>query len=126
MFYFIIIINSTTPFQICLGTRIECSVDRFTINGIHKVETLQEILYDFINNYVLCRQCFNLETTFANSKSNAKVYEMKCKACGFMQPRKLSKYPLLKFYSNIQGGLTKKQLKHQSKVLAQQKGSSSK
>ena len=115
MFYFIIIINSTTPFQICLGTRIACSVDRFTINGIHKVETLQEILYDFINNYVLCRQCFNPETTIANSKSIAKVYEMKCKACGFMQPRKLSKHPLLKFYSIIQGGLTQNRLKHQSK-----------
>ena len=106
-------------FKSQLGTGIECSGDRFIINGIHKVETLQEILYHFISNYVLCRQCLNPETTITNSKSNTAVYEMKCKACGFMQPRKMSKYPLLKFYTNIQGGLTKKQLKHNSKVLAQ-------
>ena len=67
-----------------LGAGIEFSGDRFIVNGIQKVEKLQEILNDFINNYVLCRQCLNPETTIANSKSNATFYEMKCKACGLM------------------------------------------
>ena len=106
-----------------LGTGIVCKGDRFTLNGINNtIETLQDILYDFINNYVLCIQCFNPETTINNCESSKTVYEMTCKACGLVNRLNISKFPQLKFHTNAtqSGGLTKKQQKYQAKVLAQQ------
>jgi translation initiation factor 5 len=48
------------------------------LNGTYSVSTIQQIIFDFINKYVLCYNCKNPETYFNGPQKN----KMNCKACG--------------------------------------------
>merc|ERR1712080_794361 len=53
--------------------------NRFKLVGRFNREDLQDKLYSFINNYVLCERCRNPETFFNKQK---KVLNRVCFACG--------------------------------------------
>ncbi|OIR57829.1 MAG: translation initiation factor eIF5 [Amphiamblys sp. WSBS2006] len=64
-----------------LGTNSLCDEKnrRFLINGVHTQEELLELLYVFIEKFVLCPRCKNPETEIAAAK---KTLTRKCSACG--------------------------------------------
>jgi len=53
--------------------------DRWKINGSHDAAKLQELLYDFIDKFVLCKKCQNPETDVSIKKDSILL---DCKACG--------------------------------------------
>ncbi|VDD78299.1 unnamed protein product [Mesocestoides corti] len=55
--------------------------DRYIVNGAHDTARLQELLFGFINKFVLCSNCGNPETTL-NVKERAGVVTTTCSACG--------------------------------------------
>jgi translation initiation factor 5 len=58
-----------------LNTSITDKHDKIKIKGIVNAEKIQELIYEFINKFVLCKMCDNPETTMTNDK-------LKCGACG--------------------------------------------
>ena len=55
--------------------------EELELGGIYKVDFLQGILQDLINEYILCRVCSNPETKL-RLKSKGTSLSMKCAACG--------------------------------------------
>ncbi len=72
-----------------LGTHIIGS-DSFP--GIHKKEYLQDMIFLFINEYVLCKKCGNPETTIVSFKTI-------CKSCGLIYNND-KKDKIIKIYLN--------------------------
>ncbi|PVU86168.1 hypothetical protein BB560_006801 [Smittium megazygosporum] len=64
-----------------LGAQVkfESKNDRYIVNGAHSADKLQDLLYGFIEKFVLCGNCKNPETNFV-IKDN--VITKKCLACG--------------------------------------------
>ncbi|EAN77702.1 eukaryotic translation initiation factor 5, putative [Trypanosoma equiperdum] len=58
--------------------------DKFLIMGSHTEERVQEKVYDFIRQFVLCRSCRNPETQLSveRNKKGAPQVSMSCGACG--------------------------------------------
>lgn len=80
-------------FSFSLGTIAE---KNNIIKGPHKIESLNDVLNNFITKYVQCSKCFLPETTF-NITNN--ILTMDCKACGHIQntyQSKISDYILKK------------------------------
>eukprot|EP00866_Antonospora_locustae_P000822 jgi/Antlo1/822/2509 len=62
-------------------TKGDKSAMRYIVNGSHSVESVQSHIYDFIDEYVMCRQCNNPET-FYTAKCRKNVHR-ECYACGY-------------------------------------------
>jgi translation initiation factor 5 len=62
-----------------LGAQVTTANDIFVVNGSHEPEKLSNLLYGFINKFVLCSTCKNPETTLTIVNQNIK---QKCIACG--------------------------------------------
>jgi len=54
---------------------------KYIINGAHEKERVQEYLYNFIDELVLCKECRNPETDLFCVPGKKTVHQ-KCKACG--------------------------------------------
>lgn len=63
------------------GTIISFKKDKWIINGTFDAVHIQKSIYEFIDNFVLCKQCNNPETIFKLDKQNN--LRMKCTACSF-------------------------------------------
>ena len=62
-------------------TKGDKSAMRYVVNGSHSVESVQNHIYDFIDEYVMCRKCNNPETFYvAKSRKNV---QRECYACGY-------------------------------------------
>eukprot|EP01120_Amphizonella_sp_Union-15-10_P010165 TRINITY_DN4037_c0_g1_i2.p1 TRINITY_DN4037_c0_g1~~TRINITY_DN4037_c0_g1_i2.p1 ORF type:complete len:393 (-),score=90.75 TRINITY_DN4037_c0_g1_i2:67-1245(-) len=72
----------TKFFGVELGAHTICddSADRYLVNGKHDADSLYKILDDFIDKYVLCKQCDRNPETEMLIKGER--IELKCKACG--------------------------------------------
>jgi translation initiation factor 5 len=62
-----------------LGAQVTMSADQFVVNGSHDADKLLNLLYSFINKFVLCAKCKNPETTLTIVHGNIR---QKCIACG--------------------------------------------
>lgn len=72
-------------FGFALGAQTSTEInDRYIINGSHDSKKLQESLFDFITNFVLCQQCQNPETVYRVTPADG--LKMDCKACGEASP----------------------------------------
>lgn len=64
----------------------QCIIDekngKYIVNGAHERDKVQEYIYAFIGQFVLCKACRNPETVLFCRPSRKHVY-VKCKACGF-------------------------------------------
>lgn len=62
-------------------TQFDHKNDRYIVNGSHDAAKLQDLLFTFIDKFVLCENCENPETVL---KVNAKkgIINSSCKACG--------------------------------------------
>ncbi|KAI8321526.1 eukaryotic translation initiation factor 5 [Martensiomyces pterosporus] len=60
--------------------KIEEKNDRYIVNGAHDVSKLQDLLYGFIDRFVLCGNCKNPETDLIISKDGSIIRQ--CMACG--------------------------------------------
>ncbi|CCA73908.1 probable TIF5-translation initiation factor eIF5 [Serendipita indica DSM 11827] len=73
----------TTKFFGCeLGaqTILDDKADRWIVNGEHSADRLRELLYVFIEKFVLCAACKNPETELIITKNENIIRD--CKACG--------------------------------------------
>ncbi|KAM0678301.1 eukaryotic translation initiation factor 5 [Binucleata daphniae] len=61
------------------GVKIECKDDKVWIKGKHETKDLQNMIYKYINMFVLCKVCDNPETVYKTE--DEKLY-MECLACG--------------------------------------------
>ena len=62
-----------------LGTNVILKDNIVKINGVFSNEKIQELIFNFINNYVLCTSCNNPETTI---EKYSKQLKLLCKSCG--------------------------------------------
>lgn len=62
--------------------------EELELNGVYPAEKLQDILREFIDGYVLCRECSNPETRL-RLKSSGDALSMRCKACGMKSTIKI-------------------------------------
>ena len=80
-------------FSFRLGVRYVISKEKNTLSSICKVDELEILLENFIEQYVLCMSCNNPETSFELS---GMVLFLSCKACGNLtkcnQKNKLTDY----------------------------------
>lgn len=74
--------DPTKYFGIVLGsqTQMDERAERYIVNGAHSAEDLQDILYGFIDKFVLCPACNNPETSYDVGK---KKIGQNCAACGY-------------------------------------------
>ncbi|KAJ2599923.1 eukaryotic translation initiation factor 5 [Coemansia sp. RSA 1721] len=61
-------------------TKIEEKNDKYIVNGAHEVPKLQDLLYNFIDKFVLCGDCKNPETDLIITKEQTIIRH--CMACG--------------------------------------------
>lgn len=61
-----------------LATQSKVDNSKYTINGKHEVSRVQELVYDFIDTYVMCSFCDNPETFYVDEGG----LSMECLACG--------------------------------------------
>lgn len=62
-------------------TQFDHKNDRYIVNGSHDAAKLQDLLYNFIEKFVLCENCENPETVLkVNTKKS--TINASCKACG--------------------------------------------
>lgn len=54
---------------------------KYIINGAHEKERVQQYLFRFIDDFVLCKECRNPETTLYVGAAG-KTVRSKCSACG--------------------------------------------
>lgn len=68
-----------------LGAQVQMDekTERYIVNGNHTQEKLQDLLFSFIEKFVLCRSCDNPETSLKVTKK--KTIEQSCVACGHHQ-----------------------------------------
>eukprot|EP01111_Echinosteliopsis_oligospora_P010387 TRINITY_DN3222_c1_g1_i5.p1 TRINITY_DN3222_c1_g1~~TRINITY_DN3222_c1_g1_i5.p1 ORF type:complete len:470 (+),score=193.24 TRINITY_DN3222_c1_g1_i5:292-1701(+) len=72
-------------FELGAITTIEPEKDRYGVNGKHDTSKLASVLDDFIEKFVLCKQCQrNPETVMVIDKAGG--IELNCKACGGRSP----------------------------------------
>jgi translation initiation factor 5 len=62
-------------------TQMDDKNDRYIVNGAHESVKLQELMYCFIQKFVLCPSCGNPETVLSVKKKSGNV-AYRCKACG--------------------------------------------
>lgn len=76
-----------------LGTNVIVKNKKISLNGIFDKKTIQESIYKFIDNYIICEGCGNPETEMYLKKDYIKT---ECKACGkkfkILNEYKVSKY----------------------------------
>jgi translation initiation factor 2 beta subunit (eIF-2beta)/eIF-5 len=79
---------------------IENKEKQVVLYGTHTKETIQNAIYDYISNFVLCQKCKNPETQFLN-KGKCEI-EMKCNACPEISQIQLNKVnaKIIKFVSS--------------------------
>jgi translation initiation factor 5 len=51
----------------------------YVLKGKYETKQLQPLIFKFIKEFVLCKECTNPETEFIKDK---KILNMKCKSCG--------------------------------------------
>ena len=77
--------------QLCKWFGIELSTqsryledeDRAIINGAHETHVLQDLVFKYIDAFVKCRECGNVETTMSiKGKKKSAQIKLKCLACG--------------------------------------------
>lgn len=58
-------------------------IDKVILKGSFSRDIIQDIIYKYIYNFILCNKCNNPETVYKIRKKN-KLYtiKLKCKACG--------------------------------------------
>lgn len=63
-----------------LGTQatMDTKNNKFFLKGLHTISTLQAILDEFIQKFILCPRCTNPETVV-----NTNNTRIKCIACGY-------------------------------------------
>jgi len=83
-------------FELGALTKCDEEADRYVVNGKHDGEALAKLLDDFIDKFILCKQCDRNPETVMLLKGGK--IELKCKACGGRTPvdmiHKLSTYIL--------------------------------
>ncbi len=62
-----------------LGTQCSDKKEKYIINGIFLPDVVNEHLFHYINEYVLCTKCSNPETIFKKNKDNLVSV---CSSCG--------------------------------------------
>lgn len=62
-------------------TQFDEKNERYIVNGLHEAGRLQELLYTFIDKFVLCQECDNPETTLAIQPKKG-IIAQRCIACG--------------------------------------------
>lgn len=70
-----------------LATRIDVVKSRYAVNGRYDSSRIQELIYDFIDRFVMCPFCNNPETFYVNNDG----LSMECLACGKRSGVKASK-----------------------------------
>ncbi|AFM98657.1 translation initiation factor IF-2 subunit beta [Encephalitozoon hellem ATCC 50504] len=70
-----------------LATRIDAGKGRYAVNGRYECSRIQDLIYDFIDGFVMCSFCNNPETFYVN---NGGLF-MECLACGKRSGVKASK-----------------------------------
>jgi translation initiation factor 5 len=63
-------------------TQMDEKNDRYIVNGVHEPSKLQELMYNFIQKYVLCSSCGNPETVLSVKNKKSGIVGYRCKACG--------------------------------------------
>ncbi|KAI5151556.1 translation initiation factor 5 [Enteropsectra breve] len=66
-----------------VGCTQGCDNKRYFLNGIFESERLESVLYDFIDLFVLCKECSNPETKFVEQD----VLSRSCNSCGAVVPQ---------------------------------------
>lgn len=61
-----------------LATQVKSDKGKYILNGKHDLTRIQDIIYDFIDAYVICPCCENPETFYINEGTLG----MECLACG--------------------------------------------
>jgi len=70
--------------------------DKAIINGQHQQNTVQNIIYDYIDHFVLCKNCVNPETGYhLNIRKSGNKLKMRCKACS--KKSKIGEHKLVKY-----------------------------
>jgi len=64
-----------------LGAQVAMNNEIYVVNGSHDEAKLINLLYSFINKFVLCQKCKNPETSLSVSTSK-QIISQKCIACG--------------------------------------------
>lgn len=65
----------------CMSASLGTSTNANVLRGHHTPKTLTTVLSKFIDEYVLCSNCTNPETTMRLNTSHDKI-KFTCKACG--------------------------------------------
>ncbi|KAG0417778.1 Eukaryotic translation initiation factor 5 [Dictyocoela roeselum] len=66
-----------------LGTQAFTENNKYSVNGRHRLDSLEKIIMDFINELVLCKKCKSPETFFLKvAKSKKGGLKRECLACG--------------------------------------------
>jgi len=66
-------------------TTLDDKRDRYIVNGAHQADRLRELLFGFIDKFVLCGNCRNPETDLVivkNKETRSEDIIRDCKACG--------------------------------------------
>lgn len=66
-------------------TTLDEKKDRYIVNGAHQADRLRELLFGFIDKFVLCGDCRNPETDLIivkNKETRSEDIIRECKACG--------------------------------------------
>lgn len=93
-----------------LNLRVKINKKELVVHGNHSTTSLQNIINDYIRDYVLCKSCGNPETSIYNDKT---INALTCSACGSVSKindgSKLTKYNeyLLKNYKPMNITITK-------------------
>lgn len=78
-----------------LGCKYICEQNdkknKWILCGRYSQEQIQEYIYEFISNFVLCKQCQNPETIYEKVKND--VY-LKCSACSKLSNISLNKHTM--------------------------------
>ncbi|KAJ2383861.1 eukaryotic translation initiation factor 5, partial [Coemansia sp. RSA 2603] len=69
-------------YELGAQTKNDEKIEKFIVNGAHEVPKLQELLYDFIDRFVLCGDCKNPETDLIITKDKDQKIIRQCMACG--------------------------------------------
>jgi len=70
-------------YSLAVQSRINPTSGQIVLNGDHPPKKLLDSLYEFIDNFILCPNCSNPETTM-DKKNNGLV--LHCAACGHTEP----------------------------------------
>jgi len=69
--------------SVCAASKVEKENRRVYVAGHHELRVLQQHVFDFIQRFVLCKQCRNPETMcYKKGKKRSRIVYLKCKSCG--------------------------------------------